>query len=89
LITLRYPTRGTEFLRIEFHRTNYGLYEPITGAMRQFNEVIGLFDFNPRSVFESSKADFVDLSNSSLIFREYCALPCYFVLSFSTVNVLS
>jgi hypothetical protein len=45
LITLRYPTRGTEFLRIDFHRTNYGLHEPMAGAMRQFNEVIGLFDF--------------------------------------------
>jgi hypothetical protein len=46
LITPRYSTRGTEFLRIDFHRTNYyGLHEPMSGAMRQFNEVIGLFDF--------------------------------------------
>jgi hypothetical protein len=45
LITPRYPTRGAKFLRIDFHRTNYGLYEPMAGAMRQFNEVIGLFDF--------------------------------------------
>jgi hypothetical protein len=43
LITPRYPTRGTEFLRIDFHRTNYGIHEP--SATRQFNEVIGLFDF--------------------------------------------
>jgi hypothetical protein len=27
LITPRYPTRGTEFLRIDFHRTNYGIHE--------------------------------------------------------------
>jgi hypothetical protein len=46
LITPRYPTRGTEFLRIDFHRINYGLHEPMSGAMRQFNEVIGLLDFD-------------------------------------------
>jgi hypothetical protein len=46
LITPRYPTRGTEFLRIDFHRTNYGLHEPMSGAMRQFNEVIPLFDLS-------------------------------------------
>jgi hypothetical protein len=45
LIVPRYPTRGTEFLRIDFHRTNYGIHEPMASAMRQFNEVIGLFDF--------------------------------------------
>jgi hypothetical protein len=45
LIAPRYPTRGTEFLRIDFHQTNYGIYEPMSSAMRQFNEVIGLFDF--------------------------------------------
>jgi hypothetical protein len=46
LITPRYPTRGTEFLRIDFHRTNYGIQEPLSSAMRQFNEVVGLFDFS-------------------------------------------
>jgi hypothetical protein len=45
LITPRYLTRGTEFLRIDFHRTNYGIHEPMFSAMRQFNVVIGLFDF--------------------------------------------
>jgi hypothetical protein len=45
-ITPRYPTRDTEFLRIDLHRTNYGLHQPMSGAMRQFNEVIGLFDFS-------------------------------------------
>jgi hypothetical protein len=52
--TPRYPTCGTEFLRIDFHRTNYGIHEPMSSAMRQFNEVIGLFDvgrFDPGSVF--------------------------------------
>jgi hypothetical protein len=34
-----------QFLHIVFHRTNYGLHEPMLSAMRQFNEVIGLFDF--------------------------------------------
>jgi hypothetical protein len=45
IITLRYPSRGTEFLRIDFHRTNYGFHEPMSSAMRQFNEVISFFDF--------------------------------------------
>jgi hypothetical protein len=45
LITPRYPSRCTEFLRIDCHRTNYGLHEPMSGSMRQFNEVIGIFDF--------------------------------------------
>jgi hypothetical protein len=26
LITPRYPTRATEFLRIDFHQTNYGIH---------------------------------------------------------------
>jgi hypothetical protein len=46
LITPPYPTRGTEFIRIYFHQTNYGLHEPMSGAMLQFNEVISLFDFD-------------------------------------------
>jgi hypothetical protein len=45
LNTPRYRTRGSEFLRIGFHRTNYGVHEPMSAAMREFNEVIGLFDF--------------------------------------------
>jgi hypothetical protein len=44
---IRYALRGlgSEFLRIGFHRTNYGVHEPMSAAMRDFNEVIGLFDF--------------------------------------------
>jgi hypothetical protein len=34
LITPQYPTHGTEFQRIDFHRTNYGLHEPMSGEMR-------------------------------------------------------
>jgi hypothetical protein len=46
LITPRYLTSGTEFFCIDFHWTNYnGIHEPMSSAMRQFNEVIGLFDF--------------------------------------------
>jgi hypothetical protein len=41
-----YQTRGREFLFVEFHRTNYGIYEPINAAVRGFNEFAGLFDFN-------------------------------------------
>jgi hypothetical protein len=46
LNTPRYRTRGSEFLRIDFHRTNYGVHEPMSAAMREFNEIIALFDFN-------------------------------------------
>jgi hypothetical protein len=48
LIASRYPTRGTEFLRFDFHQTNYEIHEPMSSVMRQFNEVIGLFDFKPQ-----------------------------------------
>jgi hypothetical protein len=45
LNTPRYPTSGTEFLRLDFHRMNYGIHESKSSAMRQFNADIGLFDF--------------------------------------------
>jgi hypothetical protein len=45
LNTSRLWTRGYEFLRIGFHRTNYGVHEPMPAAMREFNKVIGRFDF--------------------------------------------
>jgi hypothetical protein len=45
LNTPRYRTLGSEFLRIGFHRMHCGVYEPMSAAMREFNEVIGLFDF--------------------------------------------
>jgi hypothetical protein len=41
-----YQTRGREFLFVEFHRTNYGIYEPINAAVEGFNEIDGLFDLN-------------------------------------------
>jgi hypothetical protein len=53
----------------------------MSSVMRQFNEVIGLFDFGLTR--DLSEADFVELYNSSPIFREHYAL------SFSTVNMLS
>jgi hypothetical protein len=46
VIALRYRTRGGDFLRINFHRTNYGVHEPLNDAVRHFNEVAGLFDFH-------------------------------------------
>jgi hypothetical protein len=45
LNTPRYQTRGSEFLRIGFHRTNYRAHEPMSATMHKFNEIIGLFDF--------------------------------------------
>jgi hypothetical protein len=41
-----YQTRGRELLFVEFHRTNYGIYEAINAAVRGLNEFAGLFDFN-------------------------------------------
>ena len=41
-----YRSRGREFLYVEFHRTNYGVFEPINAAVRGFNEFAGLCDFN-------------------------------------------
>jgi hypothetical protein len=37
--------RGSEFLRIGCHHTNYRVHEPMSTALREFNEIIGLFDF--------------------------------------------
>jgi hypothetical protein len=34
-----------KFLRIGLYRTSYRVHEPMSAAMREFNEVIGLFDF--------------------------------------------
>jgi hypothetical protein len=45
LNTPGYRTWGSEFLRIGFHRTSYGVHEPMSAVMREFNEVIGVFDF--------------------------------------------
>jgi hypothetical protein len=45
LNTPQYQTRGSEFLRIGFQRANYGFHEPMSAAMREYNEVIGLCDF--------------------------------------------
>jgi hypothetical protein len=37
-----YHTRVGDFLRVDFHRTNYGVHEPLNGAVRSFNEFAGL-----------------------------------------------
>jgi hypothetical protein len=91
LITPPYLTRGTELLRIDFHRTNYGLHETIVGcdATVSWGHWSFWFRSDPESVFESPEADFAGLFNSSPIIREHCTLPYYCALSFSTVNMLS
>jgi hypothetical protein len=35
---LWYHTRKNDFLRVDFHRTNYGIHEPLNGAVCCFNE---------------------------------------------------
>jgi hypothetical protein len=43
----RYHTWGGDFLRIDFHCTNYDVHEPLNDVVRHFDEVAGLlFDFN-------------------------------------------
>jgi hypothetical protein len=41
-----YHTRAVDFLRVDFHSTNYGVHEPLNGANRSFNEFAGLFDLH-------------------------------------------
>jgi hypothetical protein len=41
-----YHTRASNFLRVDFHRTNYGVHEPLNGAVRSFNEFADLFDLH-------------------------------------------
>jgi hypothetical protein len=39
-------TGARDFLRVDFHRTNYGVHEPLNGFVRSFNEFAGLFDLH-------------------------------------------
>jgi hypothetical protein len=43
LISINAPS---DFLRVDFHRTNYSVHEPLNGAVRSFNESAGLFDLH-------------------------------------------
>jgi hypothetical protein len=45
LSALDLNTQGSEFLRIGFHCKNYGVQVPMFAALRESNEVFGLFDF--------------------------------------------
>jgi hypothetical protein len=46
VIALRHRTRVGDFLQMDFHRTNYGVHEPLNDAVQHFNEVAGLFNFH-------------------------------------------
>jgi hypothetical protein len=41
-----YDIRTSDFLRVDFHCTNYGILEPLNGAVRRLNEFAGLFDLH-------------------------------------------
>jgi hypothetical protein len=41
-----YHTRTSDFLRVDFDCTNYGVHEPLNGAVRSFNEFAGLLDLH-------------------------------------------
>lgn len=44
--------RNRKFLAVDYHRTNYGKFEPINRMLNEFNEVAELFDFHTsRDVF--------------------------------------
>lgn len=38
--------RAHDFLKLSYHRTNYGSTEPITRACRAFNKIVSCFNFN-------------------------------------------
>jgi hypothetical protein len=41
-----YHTRTNDFLRVGFQCPNYGVHEPLNGAIQSFNEFAGLFDLH-------------------------------------------
>jgi hypothetical protein len=41
-----YHTWAGDFLRVDFHCTNYGVQEPLSGAVQSFIEFAGLFDLH-------------------------------------------
>jgi hypothetical protein len=41
-----YHSKTSDFLRVDFHRTNYGVHEPLNCAGRSFNEFAGLVDLH-------------------------------------------
>lgn len=38
--------RNRDFLRLDYHRTDYGQNEPIRAMCSVFNSVVSVFDFN-------------------------------------------
>jgi hypothetical protein len=61
-------TRGGDLLRIDFHRTSYGVHKPLNDAVRHLNESAGLFDFHlaKNQLFLSSEVSVVISSDPSL-----------------------
>jgi hypothetical protein len=52
---MSFIVKSLNSVKTDFHRTNYGVHEPMSSAMRQFNEVIGIFDFGlTRDQFQGS-----------------------------------
>jgi hypothetical protein len=48
-VDLRVPTyriRRSEFFQIDYHRTNYGAFEPFNAALHSFNGIADLLDFH-------------------------------------------
>jgi hypothetical protein len=73
-----YHTRTGDFLRVDFHRTNYGVHDPLNGAVRGFNEFAGLFDLY---IYTTQHYFFREL-NSTILHR-FSAANYDSVLSFS------
>jgi hypothetical protein len=46
MIASHYQIWGGNFLRMGFHRFNYGVHEPLNDVVQHFDEVARLFDFH-------------------------------------------
>ena len=67
--------RSSNLLRFNFHRTDYGYFEPITNMVRFFNDVGYLFDFS------MSRFQFKRIIETLFILSEYNIYLCFqFVL---------
>jgi hypothetical protein len=75
-----YQTRRREFLFVELHRTNYGIYEPINAAVRGFDEFAGLFDFNITRDTFLKRIKSVLARGSSWIRLGYCGVDGFRLL---------
>jgi hypothetical protein len=61
-----YQTRGGDFLRVRFHRTNYVVHEPFNDAVRGFIDVIG-----QETVCESRQVGIIEFFDPSVFLHDF------------------